>query len=386
MTIILRALFAVCLVALAGCVTTSARNPYTVDELISASVEARYGLRFFPDRHPDLQSALGWSKAQGGSPPVPEGDRFDILALSSGGPDGAYGAGILKGLSTSNTRPQYEIVTGVSTGALIAPFAFIGQAGDRQLETIYTNGELEKILGRPNVFAAVSGPALYSADGVERLIAQYVNDRLLTKIKEEHAKGRRLLIATANIDASQLTIWDMGAIASISGKQALELFRRIVRAAIAIPGALAPVEITSHIGDRNFTELHGDAGVLSYFYVEPKLIPTAYLRGGKNRRPARIDIVLHNQIETPATNVEARTLKLAARSVSELTRTSMRLLLDKTIVQAKVSGIELRYTAIPRDWQTVTSIQFDTRYMRRTFDLGYQRARDENLWLTGPRS
>jgi hypothetical protein len=213
-----------------------------------------------------------------------------------------------------------------------------------------------------------------------------VNEQLLAEIREEHAKGRRLLIATANIDASQLTVWDMGAIASIGGKQALDLFRRIVRAAIAIPGALAPVEITSHIGDRDFTELHGDAGVLSYFYVEPDLIPTAYIKAGRNRLPARIDIVLHNQIETPANNVEARTLKLAARSVSDLTRTSMRLLLDKTIAEAKVSGIEIRYTAIPREWQTVTSIQFDTSYMRRTFDLGYRHARDQSLWLTGPRS
>lgn len=378
------ALLTVCLLAVAGCVTATVRTPYTIDELVGASVENKYGLRFFPGQNPDLQSALGWSTAQGGKPPIPQTGRFDILALSSGGPDGAYGAGIMKGMTASGNRPEYEIVTGISTGALIAPFAFIGSPGDAQLAKIYTSGEIGKVIGRPNVFAAVSGPALYPANGIERLIAQYVDRQLLQKVAVEHDRGRRLLVATANIDANQLTVWNMGAIAKIESDRGLKLFRDILRGAIAIPGALAPVEIDTSIGDRIITELHGDAGVLSYYYAEHGLVPSAYVKPGKNRAPARIDIILHNQIEAPPANVEARSLKLAARSVSALTRTSMRLLLDNTIAEAKAAGVKVRYTAIPLDWETVSSLGFDTAYMRKTYDLGYKRALGEEHWQTGP--
>lgn len=378
------AVLTICLLALAGCVTATTRTPYTIDELVGASVDGQYGLRFFPDRNPDLQSALGWSDAQGGKPPNPGKGRFDILALSSGGPDGAYGAGIMKGLTSSGNRPNYEIVTGVSTGALIAPFAFIGSQGDAKLEEIYTNGEIGKVIGRPNVFAAVSGPALYPASGIDRLIAKYMDEQLLAKIATEHDRGRRLLVATANIDANQLTVWNMGAIAKIGGGRGLDMFREILRGAIAIPGALAPVEINTSIGDRNITELHGDAGVLSYYYAEPGLVPSGFVKPGKNRARSRIDIILHNQIEAPPANVEARSLKLAARSVSALTRSSMRLLLDSTVFETKAAGVEIRYTAIPFDWETVSSLGFDAAYMRKTFDLGYRRAQGEALWQTGP--
>ncbi|MGI9402227.1 MAG: patatin-like phospholipase family protein, partial [Rhizobiaceae bacterium] len=303
------AILFVCTVMMAGCVTASVRTPYTIDELVGASVYGQYGLRFFPGRDPDLQSALGWSAAQGGKPPPPADGRFDILALSSGGPDGAYGAGIMKGLTESGRRQEYEIVTGVSTGALIAPFAFIGSRGDSQIEKIYTSGEIGKVIGRPNVFAAVSGPALYPASGIDKLIAQYVDGPLLAKIAAEHESGRRLLIATANIDANQLTVWNMGAIAKLGDERGLSLFRDILRGAIAVPGALAPVEVNTSIGDRNITELHGDAGVLSYFYAEPGLIPAPYSKPGKNRKRSRADIILHNQIEAPPANVEARSLK-----------------------------------------------------------------------------
>ncbi len=384
MSIIRYAVLTVCLLALAGCVTATVRTPYTIDELVGASVEGQYGLRFFPDRNPDLQSALGWSAAQGGKPPVPASGRFDILALSSGGPDGAYGAGIMKGLTESGRRQEYEIVTGVSTGALIAPFTFIGPLGDAPLKEIYTSGEIGKVIGRPSVFAAVSGPALYPATGIDQLIARYVNAALLQKIANEHASGRRLLIATANIDANQLTVWNMGAIAKIGGDRGLTLFRDILKGAIAIPGALAPVEINTSIGDRTITELHGDAGVLSYYYAEPGLVPSNYVRPGGNRDRARMDIILHNQIEAPPNNVEARSLKLAARSVSALTRTSMRLLLDSTLAETKTAGVEVRYTAIPLDWETVSSLGFDTEYMRKTYDLGYRRALEDTLWQTGP--
>ncbi|MCB1460810.1 MAG: patatin-like phospholipase family protein [Nitratireductor sp.] len=366
---------------LGACVTASERNPYTIDELVSTTVNNSNDLRFFPQRNPDLMNALGWNPATGGTlPPAPDG-RFDILALSSGGPDGAYGAGAIRGLREAGSLPEYELVTGVSTGALIAPFIFAGSQYSGFPERFYTSDLMKKALGQPNYAAALGGPALYSDRGIKPLLAREITPQLLAAIAREHARGRRLLVATANLDANTLTMWNMGAIATPGTPQALDLFRTVINAAIAIPGALPPVPIISGFSGRQFTELHGDAGVVSYFYGGPELVPAPWREKGK----ARLDVILHNQIEPSAKPVEARTLKLAGSSVSNLTRTSMRLLLDDTVRRAQAAGVAMRYTYLPSEWRTISSLEFDLDYMRNTFRLGQERAAGGTLWQSGPR-
>ena len=374
---------ALCLSFLTACATSNERSPYSVVELMTATVEGYDSLRFFPDRAPDLQSALGWTAAQGGKPPISADGRFDVLVLSAGGSDGAYGAGALKGMTQARERADYEIVTGVSTGSLIAPFAFVGPRMDDSLEELYATGILGKALGRPSVFTAVNGSSLYPARRVPRFMERYVNEELMQQIAAEHAKGRRLLVATANLDANQLTIWDMGRIATAGGEENLELFRNVLRGAIAIPGALPPAEIETNTGNRTITELHGDAGVLSYFYFNTDLIPPQYRGTAALEVKPRVDIVLHNQFQSEAAPVEAKALTLAGVSVKTLTRTSMKLLLDDAIADTTREQIALRYSFLPQDWQDNSSLAFDEDYMRKTFDLGYQRAVDRRFWQQG---
>ena len=376
------ALFIVTL-ALAGCEATSTRESYSVDELRTSLVDGRNDLRFFPAQSPDLQAALGWSEMP---PPVPDG-RFDILALSSGGPDGAYGAGALKGMAQAASRPDYEIVTGISTGAIMAPFVFTGAQNDAVLEQFYTGGQMGALVGAPNVLAALSGPSLYSDARIVPFVERHITMALLRRVAAEHAKGRRLLIGTANLDTNELTIWNMGRIAQLGTPEALRLFRDIVRASFAIAGALPPVEIRSRAAGRQVSELHGDAGVLAYFYADPGLVPPVYRPSAKTKRtkaaPPRIDIILHNQMEARPEPVKPSTLKLASVSVSNLTRTGMRLLLDNTLRQAADAGLETRYTYLPKDRRTVTSLEFDDAYMKDTFKLGYERALTGTLWMHG---
>jgi predicted acylesterase/phospholipase RssA len=368
--------------ALSGCVAVTTRDNYSVEELYSTKISGRDDLRFFPSRNPDLQATLGWSEAP---PPVPDG-RFDILALSSGGPDGAFGAGALKGLAQTANRPDYEIVTGISTGAIMAPFVFTGAQNDAILEKFYTSGEMAELVGQPNVLAALSGPALYSDAKIVPFVNRHINAALLRRVAAEHAKGRRLLVGTANLDANQLTIWNMGRIAEIGTQEALELFRSVIRASFSIPGALPPVEIESSSA-KPVRELHGDGGVIAYFYADPKLVPPAYRTPGKAARGkaarARIDIILHNQIEAKPEAVQAKTIRLAGVSVSNLTRSGMRLLLDNTLRAAADEGVEVRYSFLPSDRRTVSSLEFDIAYMRDTFEYGYRRAVDGTLWQAG---
>jgi predicted acylesterase/phospholipase RssA len=361
------------MLAMAGCATIAQRQQYAAADLLDSTVAGYAQLRFFADETGDLQAALGWQQPNGRMPPI-KGGRFDILALSSGGPDGAYGAGALKGMTAAGTRPQYEIVTGVSTGAIIAPFAFVGADTDADLESIYASDALANVLGRPSLLAAATGPALYPAGRIPQFIERHIDEALLRRVAAEHESGRRLLIATANLDTNQLTIWNMGRIAQLGGETGLTLFRQVLRAAIAIPGALAPVEIASNSNGRTLSEIHVDAGVLAYFYAEPQLVPPSV------RRKARLDILLHNQLEAPPDPVEQKTIQLAGRSVSTLTRTAMRLLLDNTLNEAAKAGISVRYAYLPTEWRTVSSLEFDSQYMRATFDLGYRNALSGKLW------
>jgi predicted acylesterase/phospholipase RssA len=378
----LNAMILMLMLAPAGCVATSTRESYSVEDLYSTMVDGRDDLRFFPARQSDLQAALGWSETP---PPTPDG-RFDILALSSGGPDGAYGAGALKGMAQTASRPDYEIITGISTGAIMAPFVFTGAQNDALLEQFYTGGQMGALVGEPNVLAALSGPSLYSDARIVPFVEKHITPALLRRIAAEHAKGRRLLIGTANLDANQLTVWNMGRIAQIGSPEALQLFRDVVRASFAIAGALPPVEIRSTIAGRPVSELHGDAGVLAYFYADPKLVPPAYRPKGKRNKaaPPRIDIILHNQMEAKPEAVRQSTLRLASVSVSNLARTGMRLLLDNTLRDAADAGMETRYTYLPRDRRTVSSLEFDEAYMKETFRLGYDRAAGGTLWTPGP--
>jgi len=371
-------------VLLAACVTAGKRDAYSIDDLFVASVGGRYGLRFFPGSRPDLLAALGWSDPAA-RPPV-AGGRLDLLALSSGGPDGAFGAGAYKGLVAANQWPAYEIVTGISTGAMLAPFVFTGPGNEAVLEALYTGNTFSKLLGPPNFAAALSGPALYSDRKFPAFIERTITPELVARVAAEHARGRRLLVATANLDANQLTVWNMGEIASL-GEPGLALFRNVIRAATAVPGALPPVAFATEFGGRKLSELHGDAGILAYFYADPELLPAPLRapRPGLGSEPAGIDILIHNQIDTQARPIERKTLKIAGASVSTLIRTSLKLLLNETIRQARQIDIAVRYAYLPPEWRTVSSLEFDPGHQRDTFDFGYKRAISGTLWEEGER-
>jgi predicted acylesterase/phospholipase RssA len=371
------------LLSAAGCQTLAKRQSYSLAQMTAATVGFESNLRFFPEQQDDLVAHLGWDPGAGGRLPEPTG-RFDVLALSSGGPDGAYGAGVLNGLTDSGTRPDYEIITGVSTGALIAPFAFVGSRYDELIRKIYTGDLLRKVLGLPSVFAAVGGQSLYPARRIPDFMNRYVDEKLMAEIAAEHARGRRLLVATANLDNNNLTVWNMGRIAALPDSAGLAVFREVLRAAIAIPGALPPVAVETQSGGQSLSELHGDAGILAAFYAEPDFVPAAFVTQRGGERP-RIDVVIHNQIDALTAPAKANALKLAGRSVSNLIRTSIKLMLDALIEDTDAAGIALRYTYLPPEWHTATSLEFDAKYMRTAYDLGYNRAISGEVWFSGAR-
>ena len=266
-----RAVFVLALyTAVLGACTSEPRIPYTAaDEMAAVSLGA-LSVRYWAD-------APGSAFQDARRAVVQKGQPFTYLALSGGGGSGAYGAGILNGWTQSGTRPEFTMVSGVSTGALIAPFAFLGASRDEALRQMYTSGEAERLLGRPNALGAIFGSSLYAPARLRDLVERYLTDDLLKAIAREDSKGRRLLVVTTNLDAQRGVIWDMGAIAASGGPEAFKLFRDVLAASASIPILFAPQLIDVEANGRHFQEMHVDGTISAPVYT----LPDAILFSGK---------------------------------------------------------------------------------------------------------
>src|SRR5258708_8689640 len=193
---------------------------------------------------------------------LPEGSG-PWVGISGGGSDGAYGAGVVPGWSESGLRPEFAVVTGVSIGALIAPFAFLGPRYDEVVHKNFTT------IGAADIFEdRTTRDSLFDCWPLKRVIEQRVTPALLSEIAAEHARGRRLFVATTNLDAGRRVVWNMGAIAA-RGEEGLRLFRDVLLASSSIPGFFSPVPIEVEANGKKFHELHGDGTLTAPFFVVP---------------------------------------------------------------------------------------------------------------------
>src|SRR6201989_2900573 len=214
------------IVSIAGC-SSLPRASYTASDAASARVLNVNELR----RYTDEPAARFLKKP----PSSFRSGPGSYLALSGGGADGSYGAGVLNGWTTAGTRPKFTVVSGVSTGGLIAPFAFLGPDYDATLREVYTSGIAESLLDTPSILNALFGSGLFGNTRLRELVARYVDQNMLAAIAEEHAKGRDLLIVTTDLDTQRTAVWDMGRIAAVGSPQALSLFRDVMAASASIP-------------------------------------------------------------------------------------------------------------------------------------------------------
>ena len=301
------------------------------------------------------------------------------LVLSGGGEDGAFAAGILAGWSEAGTRPDFGVITGVSTGALIAPFAFVGQAGDGPLREAYTT------ITAADVFEfGGSDVALTDTWPLKRRIDRAVTPGLLQAVAAEHARGRRLLVATTEIDAGRPVLWDMGAIAAAAGPKgadprALDLFRAIVLASSAVPGVFPPVEIAATLpGGRTIRELHADGGTTGPFYLAPKRALAAALTGAQLVRiPARSVYVIVNNSTEPSFEMARRsTLSVLGRAMSAAIKAQLQDALALTGAFGRREGLDLHVAEIDGRFKAVSPGPFDQRYMQALYAHGQALGRD----------
>ena len=314
-----------------------------------------------------------------------DGDA-NYLALSGGGDDGAFGAGLLVGWSKQGSRPNFNLVTGISTGALIAPFAYLGKEYDPTLQQVYTSIQPKDIFIERGILSGILSDGLADSTPLYQLISKYVDDAFLQKIAYEYnTNGRWLLIGTTNIDAGLPVIWNMGRIATIGTPEALELFRRIMLASASIPGAFSPVMFDFLIDGQAFQEMHVDGGASTQVFLYPSSAVSKANALGLTRRTNRQAYIIRNSRLDPRwSQTERRTLSVAGRAISQLIQTQGIGDLYRIYTLAKLDKVGFNLAYIGSDFNEPHNEEFDTKYMNALFQYGYQHAINGYPWSKHP--
>ncbi|HEY6515648.1 MAG TPA: patatin-like phospholipase family protein [Steroidobacteraceae bacterium] len=298
-----------------------------------------------------------------------------VLALSSGGANGAFGAGALAGVSRGGARPQYTVVTGVSTGALVAPFAFLGPAWDAEMIRIFTTGATDDLL-RHRALGVFFGSSVYSGAPLRQLIDRYADGTMIAAIAAQAAKGRLLLVATTDLSTGEPVIWDLGSIALHGGGHAEPLIQSVLLASASVPGMLPPVVVRFRRRGGMRTETHVDGGVTLPFFIapEPQDLP---------RSTAVVRVIIDGSLRNLPRPTHASALSIFRRSLaaglSRMTRTQ----LEATMAALRRRGIGFDYAAIPDSYPLEGSFDFSTQAQRSLFEYALTCAAKGQLWIDG---
>lgn len=308
----------------------------------------------------------------------PAGRTLNILAISGGGADGAFGVGILNGWTKTGTRPDFDIVTGVSTGALMATLAFLGPQYDDVLRELYTNQTNDKVF-RDKGISGLFSDSLYDYAPLKKQIQNLISRQFLDQVAAEHAKGRRLYVATTNLDAGVLVVWDMGQIAGGNRANAVLMFQKVLRASAAIPGYFKPVYIKPVKGVQ-LRQAHVDGGL-----KEPILVSSFLFRTPAKKRSIYLIVngrLNEFEIESAVKPVLA---DIARKSITELNRSLLYTKIYQSYVRAKNSGTKFNIVAIPDNVKpSKQALDFDPKRMRALYRVGYAVAISANPWSSEP--
>jgi predicted patatin/cPLA2 family phospholipase len=372
---------------LGGCAGNPTRHPVPQDLTTRAEVPGIPLARIWGDETPswvpvmaklspeELQQQFAASYAK----------PHNYLAISGGGPDGAYGAGLLNGWTAAGTRPEFTIVTGISTGALSAPFAFLGPKYDHVLKEVYTENSTKDLIERRNYVAAALGESVADTRLLRAKIASYVTPEVMAEIAAAHNSGRRLFIGTVNLDVARPVIWNIGAIAASGRPESLDLIRNIMLASASIPGVFPPVYIPVVADGKAYDEMHVDGGTATQVFLYPVGLDWKKITQ-KLKVPGRPHayIIRNSKLQADWEGVEPWLPKIAGRSVSSLIRTQGIGDMYRMYIAAKRDGLDYNLAYVPDSFNMPLKEAFDPVYMNALYALGYRRAKEGYAWAKAP--
>jgi hypothetical protein len=315
--------------------------------------------------------------------------KYAVLSLSGGGADGAFGAGFLNGWTRTGARPEFKIVSGVSTGALIAPFAFLGTDYDEPLKKVFTTVSTENIIKRVSIINLFSSEALTNTEPLKRLLKQYVTDDMIRQVANVHDQGRRLYIGTANMDSQRPVVWNMGLIAKSNHPSAPQLFRDVMLASASIPAGFPPVYIKVEVNGKSYDEMHSDGGTFAQVFFHGNTLDlkaAAHATGLdiKNYPIKNLYIIRNGQLNPEPEHIERKIIDIAARAIDTMIKASFHGDLYRIYVTALRQNIKYHYVDIPDSYESQAKEPFDQEEMNRLFQIGYELGQQKEPWQTVP--
>ena len=373
---------------LSGCETTPERNPLPLELTKQAGIPGIPKARFWADEWPKfgLEILETYSEAQfrqyfSGVYDQPH----NYLAISGGGANGAFGAGLLVGWTASGTSPEFSMVTGISTGALTAPFAFLGPDYDDELKQVFTTTKTSDIAEERMLLSAIFGDSVADTKPLRALIAKYFTADHIEAIGREYKRGRRLFIGTVNLDAGRSVIWNIGEIAISDYPHKLRLIYDVLQASAAIPIAFPPVVIPVEANGKPYDELHVDGGTGSQVFVYPAAVDWRLVtKKLKVKGIPKVYVIRNAFLDPDYRGVERSLLPIASRAIDALIRTQGIGDLYQIFALCKRDGNDFNLAYIPSTFTEEPSEGFDPVYMTKLFELGYKKSVEGYPWEKSP--
>lgn len=378
---------ALCLSALLiACASPERKQALPSEQIQEAEISGLTDIRYVPRTKAGIEAYLTDVKAAAAKRSANPSRKMTLLAISGGGDNGAFGAGLLVGWSKRGNRPQFDQVTGISTGALIAPFAFLGSRYDATLEELFTKVSPGDIYRERGALSVVFSDAIADATPLKALIDKTIDPIMLNRIAYEYQhKGRLLLIGTTNIDTGTLVLWNMGKIAAADTQASRKLFRDIMLASSAVPGAFPPVLLEAGADGQEFHELHVDGGLAAQVYLYPPPAGKMAFRSGLIKSTRREAYIIRNsRITMDWEETERNGLGVLGRSAKKMVQSQGLGNLYQLYLITKRDHVGFNLAYIGNDFHAAHPAEFDQAYMNALFQYAYQKSAKGYSWQHVP--
>ena len=371
-----------------GCADVPVRKPLPVELTDKAFIPGIPDARFWGDAWPKYSAEIFNSFTDEEMQQHFSGvyaKPHNYLAISGGGANGAFGAGLFAGWTANGTRPEFTMVTGISTGALTAPFVFLGTDYDPVLKKLYTTITTEDIVVKRSVLAAAFGDSMADTAPLKNLIAEYITDDIVQAIATEHARGRRLYVGTLNLDAARPVIWNIGAIAASDSPGKIDLIHEVMRASAAIPVAFPPAVIEVEADGGLYDEMHVDGGTGTQVFVYPAEVNWPQItKKLKVKGKPQVYVIRNSFLEPDYNGVKQTVFPIASRSINSLIRTQGIGDVYQIFALCHRDGNEFNLAYIPAEFTEKPTEGFDKVYMGKLYQFGYDMGREGYPWKKGP--
>ena len=369
-----------------GCITKLERNGVPTKEQASLAVVQGYpeSIRLVASAgaenfFSELDEFLEGLRVDGGAD-----GKLVLLSLSGGGENGAYGAGLINGWHDAGNCPEFDVVTGVSTGSLIAPLAFLGVPYHEILKQAYTEVDVHDILDKKSLLGILGEPeSLTDSTPLRRLIEYVCDKETMARVAEEHRKGRRLFVATTNLDKRSGVIWDIGAIASSGNPDSLDLIHQVLLASASIPIVFPPVLINVTIGGETYDELHVDGGVVAQSFGAG-LFDTKVVKESEAVVSIEQYFIRNGWLKPKYKLIKRNLGSITDGTFSTMVNTCGVNDVIRSYFICQTIGADFHYTDIPEDFDLEKESPFDKEYMRALYNVGYDFGKNSQQWEDVP--